>query len=101
MDFKFEAGKPGRIVVKVGTRLVIDSGGQPQRDFLSRTARQIRGLMDAGIEVLLVTSGAVGIGRRIIFDRPGRLLRVNERPSAAAVGQPILMRYWSEAMAEV
>ncbi len=101
VDFEFEAGKPRRIVVKVGTRLVIDTDGQPQHDFLSRTAREIRGLMDQGIEVLLVTSGAVGIGRRIIFDRPGRLLRVNERPSAAAVGQPILMRYWAEAMADV
>lgn len=92
---------PRRVVVKVGTRLVIDTEGRPQRDFLARTAAEIRTLIDRGIEVLLVTSGAVGIGRRIIFDHPGRLLRVDERPSAAAVGQPILMSYWSEAFAEV
>ncbi|MFW5867321.1 MAG: glutamate 5-kinase [Armatimonadota bacterium] len=96
-----EESKPRRIVVKVGTRLVIDTDGQPQRDFLARIAGQIRTLTDQGIKVLLVTSGAVGIGRRLIFDRPGRLLRVDGRPSAAAVGQPILMRYWSEALEEV
>ncbi|MFW6437730.1 MAG: glutamate 5-kinase [Armatimonadota bacterium] len=92
--------KPRRIVVKVGTRLVIDKDGQPQRDFLARIAREVRALTDQGIEVLLVTSGAVGIGRRLIFPS-GRLLRVGERPSAAAIGQPILMRYWAEALQEV
>jgi glutamate 5-kinase len=101
VEFDSETAKPRRIVVKVGTRLVIDTDGQPQHDFLMRMAREIRSLMDQGMEVLLVTSGAVGIGRRIIFDRPGRLLRVSERPSAAAVGQPILMRYWAEALDEV
>ncbi|MBD3291771.1 MAG: glutamate 5-kinase [Armatimonadia bacterium] len=89
-----------RIVVKVGTRLVVDEDGQPRRDFLSRLSEEVRGLIDDGTEVLLVTSGAVGIGRRKIA-RPGKRLRPNERPSAAAVGQPVLMRYWSEAMAEV
>lgn len=95
-----ESTRPRRIVVKVGTRLVVDADGEPQRAFLSRMARQIRDLIDRGIEVLLVTSGAVGIGRRKIFE-PARHLRPSERPSAAAIGQPVLMRYWSEALAEV
>lgn len=100
VDANDRSTRPRRIVVKVGTRLVVDADGRPRRDFLARMAREIRGLMDDGIEVLLVTSGAVGIGRRLIFEA-GRHLRPNERPSAAAVGQPVLMQYWSEALAQV
>ncbi len=92
---------PHRVVVTVGTRLVVDADGMPRREFLDRMAGEIRGLMDRGIEVLLITSGAVRIGRRTIFGDPARLLRVSERPSAAAVGQPILMDYWAEAMRRV
>lgn len=100
MNVETEATRPRRIVVKVGTRLVVDPDGQVRHDFLSRMARELRGLMDQGVEVLLVTSGAVGIGRRMIFP-PGRRLRPSERPSAAAVGQPLLMRYWAEALTNV
>jgi len=100
VDSETEIKRPRRVVVKVGTRLVIDTEGAPRWEFLRRMAREIRDLMDEGIEVLLVTSGAVGIGRRMIFE-PGKQLRPHERPSAAAVGQPVLMRHWAEALAEV
>jgi len=101
VDSTHEQRHPHRVVVKVGTRLVVDADGLPRRDFLNRMADEIRDLMDRGIEVLLITSGAVRIGRRTIFGDPARALRVSERPSAAAVGQPILMGYWSEAMGRV
>jgi len=91
---------PGRVVVKVGTRLVVDGEGRARTEFLARLARGIREVMDLGVEVVLVTSGAVGIGRRLLFP-PGRVLRAGERPSAAAAGQPVLMRYWTEALAQV
>ncbi len=97
MDAETEFAEPRRVVVKVGTRLVIDTDGEPHRDFLERLAGEIRALMDDGIEVVLVTSGAVGVGRRLLFE-PGKRLRARERPSAAAAGQPVLMRYWAEAL---
>lgn len=92
--------RPRRAVVKFGTRLVVDREGRPREQFLTRMAREIRAAMDAGTQILVVTSGAVGIGRRMIFP-PGKTLRASERPSAAAVGQPMLMRYWSKALATV
>ena len=100
MDTDNERTTPRRIVVKVGTRLVVDPDGRPRLDFLRNISGQIKQLKDIGVEVLLVTSGAVGIGRRAVFPNLGRALRVDERPSAAAVGQPVLMRHWSEAMGE-
>jgi len=92
--------RPRRAVVKVGTRLVVDGEGRPRYEFIEHMAGEIRQAMDGGTEVIVVTSGAVGIGRRMIF-APGKALRAGERPSAAAVGQPLLMRYWSEALATV
>lgn len=89
--------RPRRAVVKVGTRLVVDREGRPRHEFMRTLAGEIRAAMDAGTEILLVTSGAVGIGRRMIF-APGKALAAGERPSAAAVGQPLLMRYWGEAL---
>lgn len=92
--------RPRRAVVKVGTRLVVDREGRPRHEFMRTLAGEIRAAMDAGTEILLVTSGAVGIGRRMIF-APGKALAAGERPSAAAVGQPVLMRYWREALETV
>ncbi len=100
MDAGATRSTPGRVVVKVGTRLVIDGEGRPRPEFLQRLAREIHEVMDQGVQVVLVTSGAVGIGRRLLFP-PGRTLRASERPSAAAAGQPVLMRYWAEALARV
>ena len=98
MDADAVYDRPQRVVVKVGTRLVIDTEGRARPEFLERLAREIRAVMDLGVEVVLITSGAVGIGRRLLFP-PGRVLRAGERPSAAAAGQPVLMRYWAEALA--
>ena len=100
MDADAVYDRPQRVVVKVGTRLVIDTEGRARPEFLERLAREIRAVMDLGVEVVLITSGAVGIGRRLLFP-PGRVLRAGERPSAAAAGQPVLMRYWAEALAQV
>ncbi|MGD9498233.1 MAG: glutamate 5-kinase [Armatimonadota bacterium] len=95
-----ECKRPGRIVVKVGTRLVVEPDGTPRRGFLTHVAHEIRGLMVGGTQVVLITSGAVGLGRRRIF-ASGKQLRPRQRPSAAAVGQPLLMQHWTEAMARV
>ncbi len=100
MSTDTERDKPRRVVVKVGTRLVVDHEGRVREDFMARMAHEIQQAREEGVQVILVTSGAVGIGRRLIF-KPGRILRPRERPSAAAVGQPVLMRHWAEALAQV
>ena len=48
-----------RIVVKVGTRLVTHQDGAVDHDFMSALAAQMAELREQGIEVILVTSGAV------------------------------------------
>ncbi|MCD6360609.1 MAG: glutamate 5-kinase, partial [Armatimonadetes bacterium] len=90
-----------RIVVKVGTRLVTRPDGTADHGFMSALAAQIARLRERGIETILVTSGAVNLGRGLMFPDVRRALRVSERPAAAAAGQPLLMREWAKAFDKV
>lgn len=90
-----------RIVVKVGTRLVTQPDGSADRSFMSSLAAQIAHLRAGSAQVILVTSGAVNLGRRLMFGDHRRILRVSERPAAAAAGQPLLMREWAAAFDQV
>jgi len=86
-----------RIVVKIGTRLIVGQDGEPRRGFLEALAADVATLMDEQREILIVTSGAVHLGRQVIG--PGRHLdSVSMRQAAAAVGQPILMDEWVRAL---
>jgi glutamate 5-kinase len=85
-----------RIVVKIGSALLIDAeSGAVNRPRLTALAADLARIKAEGREVLLVTSGSVGLGRR----RLGLKSRgsLPEKQAAAAVGQPLLMRAWEEA----
>ena len=84
-----------RIVVKVGTRLVTGAGPGLDLDFLDSLARQIARLRERDCQVILVTSGAVHLGRRAL-DLRKKAEDITLRQAAAAVGQPELMRHYIE-----
>ena len=87
-----------RIVVKVGSSLLVDrSTGQVNRAWLATLAKDIKQLRDAGQEVLLVSSGAIALGRRQLGLAPGKL-KLEESQAAAAVGQIRLAHAWTEAL---
>lgn len=74
-----------RIVVKVGSSTLTRDGRLRPRKF-GDIARAVSGLMDAGREVVLVSSGAIAIGsNRLGWTSPGQTIR--EKQAAAAVGQ--------------
>jgi len=84
------------LVVKLGTALLTDAGGGPDQRFLDDLARQVAILRGRGIDVTLVSSGAVGSGCTA--------LNLGERPTdisvlqaVAAVGQTGLMSRWRRA----
>lgn len=88
-----------RIVVKVGTSTITYENGRVNLGNIDRLCRAIADLMNSGKEVLLVTSGAIGVGVGV--------LNLNERPSTmrekqavAAVGQCELMNAYSRSFAE-
>ena len=89
-------GAARRIVVKVGSSLVIADGGA-RAAWMASLAADLAGLIAAGKEVLLVTSGAVALGRpRLGLARSGRL---EDKQAAAAAGQAVLMQAWDRAFA--
>ena len=84
-----------RIVIKVGTRSLVDKNGRPNKQRIARIAAQLAQLRQAGKEVILVSSGAVGAGLQALgFKHKPRSLP--ELQMAAAVGQTCLLQLYSE-----
>lgn len=88
-----------RLIVKVGSALLVDSGThQIRRAWLDTVADDIAALRAQGVEVVVVTSGAVACGREHL-GLVGRALRLEEKQAAAATGQIRLAAAWQETLA--
>ncbi len=84
-----------RIVVKVGSSLLIDSAaGEVRANWLAALAADIAKLHKAGKDVLVVSSGSIALGRSRL-KLPSGALKLEESQAAAAVGQIELARIWS------
>ncbi len=77
--------------------LVERSTGQVNRVWLETLAQDIKHLRERGQEVLLVSSGAIALGRRQLGLAPGKL-KLEESQAAAAVGQIRLAHAWTEVL---
>lgn len=89
--------KAKRLVVKLGTNMLFEGGGL-SRGRLKALATQTRELKNRGREILLVSSGAIGVGfqKLGLTERPKTL---KMRQACAAVGQVHLMAAWEKALA--
>lgn len=86
------------VVVKVGTRLVARGPGELNQEFLAGLVGQIKRVHQQGVQVLVVTSGAVHLGSGLLSKR-SRQGGLSASQAAAAIGQPTLMRHYVEALA--
>ncbi len=87
-----------RLVVKVGSALLIDAdSGAVDRAWLAGLAADLARLKTAGAGALIVSSGAVALGRRRLGLSARRKLTLAEKQASAAAGQSQLMRAWEEA----
>jgi len=85
-----------RVVVKVGSALLVGPDGAADRAWLAAFAADAARLRARGQQLLVVSSGAVALGRRRLgLNR--RALTMPEKQAAAAAGQSGLMRAWEEA----
>jgi glutamate 5-kinase len=91
--------KPKRVVVKIGTNTICRDDGTVDTDYLEGVARQVSALSEKGLEIIVVSSGAIGSG---MYE-----LGLKERPrdvavkqACAAVGQAILMMEWRAAFSK-
>lgn len=89
--------KTRRVVIKLGTNILTSGIGQLNEPRIGRLCEEIRHLHARGIQVIVVSSGAVGLGmgKLKLTERPTRLSQLQ---MCAAIGQSILMQTWQRGM---
>jgi glutamate 5-kinase len=89
---------PKRVVIKLGTGVLTHGVGQLDEPRIAAVCAQIAALRARGAEVLVVSSGAVGLGMGALglAKRPGELAR---KQACAAIGQSLLMQTWQRGFA--
>jgi glutamate 5-kinase len=87
-----------RLVVKIGSALLAAEDGEVRRPWLASLADDVAHCRSRGQEVILVSSGAIAVGRRHL-GLAGRRLRLEEKQAAAATGQIRLAHAYQEALA--
>jgi glutamate 5-kinase len=86
-----------RVVIKIGSALLVDRRTGLKSQWLDSVCADIAALKAKGIDVLVVSSGAIAMGRTVL-DLPSGALKLEESQAAAAVGQIALARAWSESL---
>lgn len=84
-----------RIAIKIGTATLTKDGGVDS-NYVRQFAKQVSQLVKDGRQVLLVSSGAIGMGAGQL-DIEGAVKGVELRQACAAVGQPLLMQEYRQA----
>mgnify|MGYP002525236821 CR=1 FL=1 len=91
-------GAAKRIVIKIGSALLVDAeSGLLRRDWLANLAKDVAMLKADGKEVLIVSSGSIALGRRVLGFSDGAL-SLEQAQAAAAVGQIRLAQAYQEIL---
>lgn len=94
--FNFESNR--RLVIKVGSSLLIGADGYVHRDWLRGLAHDVARLHADGHEILIVSSGAIAIGSTVLGINKRRA-KLSDLQAAAAAGQVQLVHAYQEALA--
>lgn len=89
-----------RVVIKLGTNTVAGSQGELSNERVRPIAKSIAELMREGRQAVLVSSGAVGLGRGWLGLHPSRLADLVTKQACAAVGQSLLMNAYKDLFSE-
>ncbi len=91
-------GDARRVVVKIGSALLVDAASGQLRDtWLAGVGRDVAALKAAGKDVLIVSSGSIALGRRILGLEAGSD-RLDEAQAAASVGQIKLAQAYQQVL---
>lgn len=88
-----------RITVKIGSALLVDRTTGLRREWLASLVADIAELAQRGADVMVVSSGAIALGRTILGLK-GKALKLEESQAAAAVGQIALSSAWADELAK-
>ncbi len=86
-----------RIVIKLGSSLLVDNDSGLKNDWLQSLLEDIVGLKRAGCDILVVSSGAIALGRTVL-KLPSGILKLEEYQAAAATGQIVLASTFSSGL---
>lgn len=84
-----------RLVIKVGTSSIYGPNSRLDLNYMADLAGQINSAMDHGHEIILVTSGAIGLGKGRLGKAPHSL---TQKQALAAVGQALLIQSYQAVM---
>jgi glutamate 5-kinase len=87
-----------RVILKIGSALLVGDDGEIRRAWLESLVDDVARCRRRGQELIIVSSGAIAVGRRHLGLR-GRSLRLEEKQAAAATGQIRLAHAYQEALA--
>ena len=88
-----------RLVIKIGSAILIEGGnGALRQNWLDSLCQDIATLKSAGKEIVIVSSGAIALGRARL-GLQGRKLSLAEKQACAAAGQSLLTRAYERALA--
>jgi glutamate 5-kinase len=88
-----------RRVIKIGSSLLVDRAGRIRRGWLDSLAADLAACRQGGQAVIVVTSGAIALGRAMLGRGPG-VLRLEDKQAAAAVGQINLAHAYQASLAD-
>ncbi len=89
--------QPKRIVIKLGTGVLTTGIGKLDTARIAALSSEVAAFRARGIEVIVVSSGAVGLGMgRLGLEKKPR--DISKKQACAAVGQSLLMQYWQDGL---
>ncbi len=100
MKFRPELNAVNRIVVKVGSNVITKKNGKIDNRKIRQIVEDISDLIDHGFEVILVSSGAVSLGKQFLKTHVPRKGKIDLQQSASSVGQPKLINTYSRVFEE-
>jgi glutamate 5-kinase len=95
----YDIAAASRVVVKIGTALLVDADGALHTNWLASLAADIKRFRERGQDVIVVSSGAVALGRRYLALKSGNL-KLEEKQAAAAAGMVRLAHAYQERLGE-
>jgi len=88
-----------RLTIKVGSALLVDAiSGKLRQDWLNSLAADISRLKKTGMQILVVSSGAISLGRTLLGFKD-KSLSLTQNQACASVGQVALAQAWRDALA--
>jgi len=99
LDFR-DIEKCPRLVIKLGSALLVHGDGELRHDWLRSVASEIAGARERGQEIIVVCSGSVALGAAMLGLPGGGRETLAHAQAAASVGQVFLIATWAQLLAE-